>query len=250
MIYYPQEVSIHNIILKFFDAVLLIFAIKLNITIRVNMSLAARLKNRIEEVYLRDKELVRQIVTDNPKQNTSIEAIKREYKFISTVKDIDIYIKSENYNKGSYVFRGYTKKIIEGNRRELVFTLIFKHKPTIDISNVCDKKRIFQVNLVESSKDVEELGLASSVYKYLTTQNCAIISDNNQYAGGKYLWKKLSQDSNFRVKIYDERYKKYFTDKNKEVSIYNGTNVSDELIWDLDMNSEVSKNVILVLESK
>lgn len=205
--------------------------------------------SEVLEVHYEDKELRRYEVSDLVIKTTSVEAIARDFKKITTVSDVDLYLQTKQFKYGLPLFRGYTQKIEYDGRRKFVFLLAFKHRPNFD-PNKFGTKRLFQVDLVETSPEVTRLGLATYIYKYLVSQNSTILSDNHQYRGGKAIWKKLCKDSDFKVRVFHQENNDFLRDDKGKVIVYDGSNIPEEQIWDDKWDSEVSKNIVLVLNKR
>lgn len=116
----------------------------------------------------------------------------------------------------------------------IIFQLKFKAKTSlINFPHEIDSGKCLQVNSVFISDDFRKLGIASRIYKFLTSAGFVIISDSSQYEDGKELWKKLVRDTvqgKYKIYVLDDEYgfKKDAAGKPIE---YDGTNIKDSEIW-------------------
>lgn len=216
----------------------------------VNLGKVIKRAKDILEVHYDDKILKRNEVSDGSNdRSVSISTLVRDFKIVTSLKDVDIYIKVSSWKHQIPLFMGFKKEVEKGDRRRLVFILAFKYKPNFNTRSF-GTKRLFQVDLVEVSPEIEGQSLATSVYRYLVNQNSTIISDNHQYKGGKSIWKKLAKESDLKVTIYNSELSEFILDSYDKPIIYDGNNIPDNIIWSDQWNSKVSENILLVLNKR
>lgn len=99
-----------------------------------------------------------------------------------------------------------------------------------------------QIDLVQTSKRSRNVGIATELYIKLAQSGFVVVSDNEQWLGGKKLWKKLAQTTshgNGNVKV--------FLLKNNKMVSYTGNNIPDEEIWSED---NTHKHTLFVLKNE
>lgn len=110
-------------------------------------------------------------------------------------------------------------------------------------------KNELQVSRVKVSNEFRNHQLAMALYVVLARYGYAVVSDFEQFNGGKFLWKKLAKESdarNFAVRLWSDEQEDWIRDEDGEVVRYNGANVDDAEIWQLvEPYSEAT--VLLVL---
>ena len=105
-----------------------------------------------------------------------------------------------------------------------------------------------QVELVACVPQMRDQGLATYLYELsVTIGNLTIISDTEQFEGGKAVWKKLAARGVVDVYIYDAEKNEFYSADGRHLC-YDGTNVPDSAIWSNDPNR--SKEHILLTASK
>lgn len=106
-----------------------------------------------------------------------------------------------------------------------------------------------QVRGVVVLKERRDYGLATYIYESLVAEKgLIIVSDNEQYAGGKALWKHIARHSEkLKVYIFDSETKSFFPYEEEDRICYDGTNVSDEEIWSLEPD-QTKYSIVLIAE--
>ena len=116
----------------------------------------------------------------------------------------------------------------------------FKDGLNVNSSVQFDHSSTLQIDLVQTSKRFSRGGVATRIYIKLAQAGFTIISDNEQWNGGKRLWKKLAHTSvkNDQVSV--------FLLRNNKLESYDGTNIPDDEIWSEDSKH---KYTLFVLKS-
>ena len=123
---------------------------------------------------------------------------------------------------------------------EIISIVDFKDKLNVDTTITFSPAKTLQVDLVQTSKRSQQAGIATEMYLKLARAGFTIISDNEQWIGGKKLWKKLA-----KVSVSDQ-HAKVFLLRNNKLEPYNGTNIPDDEIWSEDSKH---KYTLFVLKS-
>ncbi|CAN1579160.1 N-acetyltransferase [Escherichia coli] len=128
---------------------------------------------------------------------------------------------------------------IDGSARHRVLAMLELQKKKAIGDNVIAVERfwqddacVMQIEGVCVDKAIREAGLATILYETLVTK-CGIIlmSDNEQYEGGKYLWQKIaSRSSDLAVFILDTDEGKFYPYDGTKVR-YDGVSIPEEKIW-------------------
>lgn len=95
-------------------------------------------------------------------------------------------------------------------------------------------KNELQVGKVYTHPDYRGEWLAGALYILLARYGFTIVSDFDQYRGGKELWKKLAAESearNYVVRVWDDTTTDWVRDQNNEPLKYNANNLADEQVW-------------------
>lgn len=89
-----------------------------------------------------------------------------------------------------------------------------------------------QVDTVQSLSDMKGFGYGYQLYKDLLDSGITVVSDHTQYRGGKALWMKIvKRAARDMHNVFILRDGKLLRDENNEVVMYDGSNVSDDVIW-------------------
>ncbi len=176
----------------------------------------------------------------------SFEGLKRENDFLGTLnKD------GKEYNfwlsKSKKVAKVSTKGIDDiGQERELVVVrLEFQAAADIPVKNE------LHAHTVYTHEDYRGEFLAGALYILLARYGYSIVSDFEQWNGGKALWKKMAKESemrNYAVRVWDDNQQDWMKDENGEVMKYNASNLDDEKIW-THLSKQCEPTTLLVLQT-
>lgn len=176
----------------------------------------------------------------------SLEGLNRECEFLGSLdKDGKIYNfwigKSENPAR---VTTEATDDI--GQLRQLsVVRLDFQSKTGIPVKNE------LHVHTVYTHTDYRGEFLAGSLYILLARYGHTVVSDFEQWNGGKALWKKLARESEMRkyaVRIWDDKTEDWIRNSNGDITAYIASNLTDEAVW-IDISQQCNPTTLLVLSS-
>ena len=105
-----------------------------------------------------------------------------------------------------------------------------------------------QIRGVVVKETLREFGLATFMYETLVLdKGLIIVSDNEQYAGGKALWKHIAKFSKkLKVFVFDSKLKQFYPFDSEIRTWYDGSNIPDEEIWSIDPDHEKHPIVLIV----
>lgn len=132
-----------------------------------------------------------------------------------------------------------------GQRRQLIVTSLVFHKfgAGLPVDNE------LQVHTVYTHQDYRGLNLSMALYVVLCRYGYTVVSDFEQYNGGKALWKKMSQEADarrFTIRIWSDLTSDWVTDENGNPLSYNGANLEDDEVWN-DLDRHMEPTTLLVL---
>ncbi len=106
-----------------------------------------------------------------------------------------------------------------------------------------------QIKGVVVTENLREFGLATFMYETLVLdKGLIIVSDNEQYAGGKALWKHIAKSSKkLKVFVFNSEPKQFYPFDCELRTCYDGSNISDEEIWSIDPDHE-KYPIVLIAE--
>lgn len=98
----------------------------------------------------------------------------------------------------------------------------------------------------------QEFGLATAMYETLVLdKKMVIVSDNEQYAGGKALWKHIAKKSKkLAVHVYDANTDSFYPFEAEGDLKYTGTNIVDDIIWSVDPDDSKFPVVLVASEAQ
>lgn len=145
---------------------------------------------------------------------------------------------------------------IRGVARHRVLAMLNLAKKTTLGDNVIAVERFWQdescVAKVEDVcvlPDIRDAGLATRMYEALVIKcGATLVSDNEQYAGGKALWQKIAREtSELAVFVLDTDEGKFYPYDGDKVR-YDGVAIPEEKIWSVHPDKSLW-GVVLVAEN-
>jgi hypothetical protein len=136
-----------------------------------------------------------------------------------------------------------TKDTVGANRNLIVVDLKFRSPSGIPVKNE------LQVNTVITSPDYRGRGLAMALYVILCRYGYTVVSDFEQYRGGKGLWRKMALESDarrFAVRIWSDAAEDWIRAEDGEPLLYNGENLGDDEVWH-NIDAHMEPTTLLVL---
>lgn len=176
----------------------------------------------------------------------SFEGLKRENDFLGTLnKD------GKEYNfwlsKSKKLAKVSTEGIDDiGQKRELIVVrLEFQSKAGIPVENE------LHAHTVYTHADYRGEFLAGALYILLARYGYSLVSDFEQWNGGKALWKKMARESQMRkyvVRVWDDNEQDWMKDEAGEVVKYNASNLDDDKVW-TELSKSCDPTTLLVLQT-
>jgi len=165
----------------------------------------------------------------------SLEGLNRECEFLGTLTketaEFNMWL-----SKGKHYAQVTTEGIDDiGQVRQLsVVKLTFQKPSGIPVKNE------LHAHTVYTHEAYRARFLAGALYVLLARYGYTVVSDFEQWNGGKALWKKMAKESetrNYVIRIWDDSQEDWFRDNSGNVLKYNAANLDDESIW-----QDIAKN--------
>lgn len=103
------------------------------------------------------------------------------------------------------------------------------------------KENYIQIGLVNVSKKFSDRGLARETYIWLT-EKVTIVSDTEQYFGGRKIWESIAKDKRINVYVWNGNTMDWFRDDTGKAIRFNGKNIEPNEIW----GTEYEEKILLV----
>ncbi|MGL5599644.1 MAG: GNAT family N-acetyltransferase [Silvania sp.] len=147
-------------------------------------------------------------------------------------------------------------EVFEGvPRHRVVAALDLQRKPTLGndivaVERCWEEANVVQVEGVCVDPGERDKGLATRLYEALVLQcGMTLISDFDQYEGGKMLWQKIARESDqIAVFVLDTEQGAFWPYDGSKV-IYDGGCIPEDRIWSLSPDQKC-RGVVLVAENK
>lgn len=134
-----------------------------------------------------------------------------------------------------------------GQLRQQVVTEIrfHKHGPGLPVKNE------LQVHTVYTNPDFRQAKLAMALYVVLCRYDYTVVSDFEQFNGGKALWKKMATEAEARkfvIRAWSDANSDWVRNAGGEPLVYNADNLEEDAVWQ-DFKSHMEPTTLLVLSS-
>ncbi|MCQ6881621.1 hypothetical protein NPS68_19140 [Escherichia coli] len=143
--------------------------------------------------------------------------------------------------------------VIDGDmRHKVVATLELQRRPQLEgvlVRKFWEDNDVAQIEGIVVDGIVRDVGLATFVYETVASKaGVVLLSDNEQYEGGKALWQRIARrSSELKVFILDTDTAQYYPFDGERVC-YDGKSIPESEIW--SEHPDRSKHgVVLVAES-
>lgn len=126
--------------------------------------------------------------------------------------------------------------VIDGDvRHKVVATLELQRRPRLEgvfVQKFWEEQDVAQIEGIVVDGAVRDVGLATFVYETIVTKaGVVLLSDNEQYEGGKALWQHIARRStNLKVFILDTDSARYYPFDGERIS-YDGKSIPESEIW-------------------
>lgn len=102
----------------------------------------------------------------------------------------------------------------------------------LEVRQFWEDEKAFQIEGVVVNPEMRDFRLATLLYETLVTKkNLTLMSDNEQYTGGRALWQRLAQDSKGLVVFVLDTEKGQFYPYDGTKMRYDGISISESAIW-------------------
>jgi hypothetical protein len=176
----------------------------------------------------------------------SLEGLNRENIFLGTLtKDGKEYNFWLSHSKKIAKVTTAGKDDIGQDRQIGVVRLEFQQKTGIPVDNE------LHAHTVYTHEDFRGEFLAGALYILLARYGYSVVSDFEQWNGGKAPWKKMAKESQMRkytVRIWDDNEQDWMKDSNGQIIKYNASNLDDDSIW-TDLANNCEPTTLLVLQT-
>lgn len=138
-----------------------------------------------------------------------------------------------------------TKTKKSGERNELILSITFDNRSGLPVKNE------LQVHTVFNQNHYRGRNLAMAMYVLLARYGFTVVSDFEQYNGGKALWKKMARESadrKFVIRVWSDENEDWLRGNDNEPIAYDGDNIDEFFIWN-DSNRKYEATSLLVLSS-
>lgn len=182
----------------------------------------------------------------------STETIERRFEVVESVQLKDC--KADLLWDSGRLISCIVSQEIEGGRRKVFASLELQKTKWFEEDALAVEKywqdELVQVQGVVVLDNLQEFGLATFMYETLILKKgLVLVSDNEQYAGGKALWKHIAKTStDLKVFVFDSVPMKFYPFDTDERLRYLGDNIPDDEIWSIDPDLE-KHPIVLIAES-
>ncbi len=176
----------------------------------------------------------------------SIEGLNRENDFLGTLE-----IENQPFNMWLNKKKFYAQVTTPGkdeigqDRQLSVVKLTFQSPSGIPVNNE------LHAHTVYTHEKYRTRFLAGALYILLARYGYSVVSDFEQWNGGKALWKKMAKEAemrNYVVRIWDDETQDWLKDSTGQVAKYNASNLDDDKVWK-DISDNCEPTTLLVLQS-
>lgn len=176
----------------------------------------------------------------------SLEGLKRENSHLGTLElnGTEFHFWLSSKNKFARVSTS-SKDDIGQDRQLVVCEVSFDNRAGLPVKNE------LQVHTVHTDSDFRNKNLAMAMYVLLARYGFTVVSDFEQFNGGKALWQKMAKQSSSRkfvVRVWSDEKEDWVRDQDGAVLSYDGTNIDDAEIWN-SANRKYEPTSLLVLSS-
>lgn len=143
--------------------------------------------------------------------------------------------------------------VIDGDmRHKVVATLELQRRPQLEgvlVRKFWEDSDVAQIEGIVVDGTVRDVGLATFVYETVASKaGVVLLSDNEQYEGGKALWQHIARrSSELKVFILDTDAAQYYPFDGERVC-YDGVSIPESEIWS-EHPARSKHGVVLVAES-
>lgn len=185
----------------------------------------------------------------------SPSAVARRFEVLKevTLQDTLYLVLFDRKTPFAAVIEATPSLVNEEARHKVVATLELQRRPQLEgvlVKKFWEDRDVAQIEGVVVDGAMRDVGLATFVYETVAIEaDMTLLSDNEQYAGGKALWQHIARQSkDLVVFILDTDTARYLPFDGDRVE-YDGKSIPESEIW--SEHPDTSKHgVVLVAESR
>ena len=169
----------------------------------------------------------------------SATALERAYDYLGTPDSYDsihIYKKKNNF--------GFIAGVRDDTSLKHFLDIKTRHH-SYPVQPVDLLDPYFQVSFVIVSEEFAEQSYTKAVYKFLVSMY-DIVSDHEQYLGGKRLWQSIAKDKDVFVYVFDGNKDDYIRDEHGVIIRYDNDDIHETKIW----GPSIEHSTILLVASR
>ena len=213
------------------------------------MKLDELLKKHLQEMPNLDKQEINDYMHSKHGEDYSFTSFfitdgnlkKRSFRQIAEHDGIVVLLR-----EGDIAYVGTREVRRDGKSGIKIFGFLeFKSKLNLGYIPHINSNKLVQVSLVEVDKTIKLSGLGSFLYSSMVQAGYSVVSDNLQFLGGQAVWKKIARDHLPNEAVYVIDHGNLMTDDSGKPIEYDGSNIPDNVIWDLD--EEGTKEFVLLV---
>ena len=183
----------------------------------------------------------------------SLATIERRFELIATFKFAGIEAELM-WDSERLIASVISTTVFDEDRRQVIASIEmekteYMHQEALAVERYWQQDANQIVGVVVQ-QNYREYGLATMMYELLVLEKgMVIVSDNDQYEGGKALWKHIAKKSEkLAVHVYDANIERFYPFDTDDVLEYTGNNISDEIIWSIEPDR--SKYPVVLIADK
>lgn len=163
---------------------------------------------------------------------------KRDYEFIGELETLNL---KAYYNKTAEGIIVGDWQWNEDQQEEMFVGVFYLSESDEEYDFLPNLKNSFQIGGVNTIKERAGQGIASNAYIDLT-KYYNLISDTEQYEGGRGIWERICKDRRINVYVWNGNTMDWFRDDNGKAIRFNGKNIEPNEIW----GTEYEEKILLV----
>lgn len=152
---------------------------------------------------------------------------KRDYEFIGELETLNL---KAYYNKTAEGIIVGDWQWNEDQQEEMFVGVFYLSESDEEYDFLPNLKNSFQIGGVNTIKERAGQGIASNAYIDLT-KYYNLISDTEQYEGGRGIWERICKDKRINVYVWNGNTMDWFRDDNGKAIRFNGKNIEPNEIW-------------------
>lgn len=156
-------------------------------------------------------------------RSISLDQLKRAYDYYGKVGGTIIYRQKGDISP-------FLAGTLLSDRFEIATRIVTRDGKAYPVKPSKIGPHFYQVSFVETFRGYEEAGIAKSSYE-LIAKSTPLVSDHEQYLGGRVLWNSLAKSSKINVYVFDGNHSDYVRDLHGNLIKYNGSNINPNEIW-------------------